>query len=299
MGIYSKFSGLYNIDDTIQTWEERRDGIIRLKEAENVDIDNNFKLQRRSGFVKKLSGNYKSVWSNDSIILAVKDKNLTLVDKSLSSESIIMSNVGDLDMVYVGREDGVVYFTNGSIIGKIESNIASYLSTSSANYKQTMPAGYLIEIFNGRLYVAKIVENKYYIIYSIAYGYEMVDERHDPFNIGDRITMLKAVSDGIWFSTLNYIYFAKGGTPTELSLEPIAPYGCREGAYYSTQNINVAGELYKNAIILNTDKGICVAGDGGIFKNLTESKYIMPPNHRGTGVIKRGNINQFITIVRD
>jgi len=56
-------------------------------------------------------------------------------------------------MIYIGV-NGIVYITNGAIIGYITDGVFNSFLDLQKTYKIKMKSGHLIEYFKGRLYVA-------------------------------------------------------------------------------------------------------------------------------------------------
>mgnify|MGYP001572645216 FL=1 len=210
---YNKFAGLYNKDifpDMRGLAEKIGRGSIYLSEATNIDINDEYKPYRRSCFTLKLSGSFKSVWSNDSIILAVDNGNLVrVIPDTTYTKTVLKVNVGNYSMDYT-EVGSMVYYTNDSIIGYIQNYTSYGLPEPTHTYKRKMPPGHIIDSYRGRLYVA--VDNL--IIYSDPSNYNHYDDRSDKsfYQFSQKLTMMRSVSDGIWVSDGNIIIFLSGNS---------------------------------------------------------------------------------------
>ena len=294
---YTKFLGLYN-KDLFPPLESIRPNGILLSEAKNVDINDAFKPQRRDGFSLKLSGSYRSLWANNSIILAVDSGNLIrIIPGDTYTKQILRANVGDynMDFVEVGYSE-YVYYSNGVVIGYIKNFISNELPVATITYKKVMPPGHLIELFRGRLYV--VVGNL--VIYSDGANYNHYDIREDKsfFQFSDRLTMFRSVLDGIWVSDGRIIMFLDGLSPLKMVRKTVADYGAVEGSAVKISGKTVGGVFYDNAVIFRAirGKGICIGSNSGQFVNLTEDRIITEDAQIGTAIIREGEINQYLSI---
>ena len=111
------FKGLNNTVTPQNTPEEY------LKVALNIDLDKGGNIIKRKGYALVDSGNYTSLWSNDSgtKCYAVKSGNLIKLNKDYSS-SIIVSGV-TTDKLSFEEVDGVVYLSSSTFNGIIEKDI--------------------------------------------------------------------------------------------------------------------------------------------------------------------------------
>lgn len=121
-----KFSGLNNVffpEDTDSKY---------LKEAVNIDIDKEGKIHKRKGYQRKLTGNFHSLWSNETNCYAVKDENLISILPNYSYTTIDTGYSTDR-LSYETTGDNRVYFTSISKTGIIENNIVRPWGISKVN----------------------------------------------------------------------------------------------------------------------------------------------------------------------
>jgi len=292
--VYNNFNGISNIDDSYRIDRGA------LVQAQNVDIDKTGGVHRRKGYTSQLTGNYKSIWANDSIVLAVKNGNLMRIYPGTSyAETTLKIGVGEVDMVYLEVKDRIFY-TNNMVIEYIKDFTAYSLATPTTTFKRAMPPGHLLELYRGVVYLAK--DNL--VMYSDAYAYGsdnavlQYDVRNDPHQFANRITLMKSVADGIYISDGKTTVFMQGPAPQKMTFHKVADYGVVDGTGVAIKDIIIGGEYYKNAVIWRSSRGICVGGNEGYFRNLTELKYSIQDATKGTGFFKRGTINQYISITR-
>lgn len=303
---YLRFAGLYNKDDFPDIKRLRSSlglGAIYFSQADNVNINDAFKPERRDGFDLKDSGSYKSLWANDSIILAVNNGNLVRIipDNSYTifTKQILKNGVGNYEMDYTeAGYSKYIYFTNDAVIGYIENFIAYNLPTPTFTYKRVLPSGHIVEFYRGRIYIA--VDNL--VIYSDGVNFNHYDEREDMsfFKFSNKITMFRSVTDGIWVSDGKTIMFFNGLSPFKMTRQVVAGYGAIEGTAIKVKGKVINNVFYDNAVMFKAKDGhgICVGGNSGQFINLTDDRIITEDADIGTAIIRKGAIDQYIAITR-
>lgn len=91
-----------------------------LRDAVNVDVLDTGIIRRRKGQTKVLSGDIHSAWAHGPYLYAVKDGDLVAIAKDYSLTTI-QASVGNSRMQFV-EVNGEVYYSNGSVSGKIVLN---------------------------------------------------------------------------------------------------------------------------------------------------------------------------------
>jgi hypothetical protein len=218
---YNRFIGVYGVEDA---WEiPKEEGAIALKTATNLDINKRYKLKFRNGRTLKLSGDYKNLWSNNSVWFAVKGNDLYRILPGVTfTESLLTLNVGSTYMSYVGVGD-LVYMTNNSIIQVWDTDEIRSLRSTSRTYKRSMPPGHLLELYKGRMFIAREVSDKHLIIQSEAGNYERYDSRDDKSyaTFTSKVTMMEGVEDGM-FITSDRTYFLEGNSLMDMRMTRVS-----------------------------------------------------------------------------
>lgn len=194
--------------------------------------------------------------------------------------------------IYVTDVDGTVFFSQvdlptGMNVYMVSRPFAVGKKLSS-QLLTNMPAGQLVEYYNGRMYVA--VGNILYYSEPLRYGSQ--DAAHGFVMFPERITLLKAVNDGLYLSS-DGTYFLSG-TPEKdkLSLIPIVPYKAVEGTACNVPNTH-------NVMWL-ADRGIMVGANGGKVKNVTEDRIAMDTATRGCmGIVETNGSRRAVVIMRE
>lgn len=309
--VYNKFLGVYSAGDSFDL--PRGEGAIALVAGTNVDINKYFKIKSRSGRSKKLTGDYKNLWSDNSVIFATKGADLyTLtLDSDLSmSEVLVKQNVG-VEVMNYGSIGGLVYLTNNISMLAYEDGAIRSLRSTDIQFRKTMPSGYLLELYRSRMFIAKTIEtfgddssgvseykrSQEILMQSEAGNYERYDTRDDKSwqSFPSKLTMIKSVGNGLFVSA-DKMYFLDG---THLGaggmrMSKVDDYPAIVGTAKGVRGAMIAGEYYDNAVLWETELGICIGGPGGSFKYLTEGRKAKSTANSGASYIKQGVINQYV-----
>lgn len=168
-------------------------------------------------------------------------------------------------------------------------NLNSPLDTQ---FLDVPPAGHLLTYYRGHIYSA--VGNL--LLHSEAFGYELFDWRkYLPFD--SRIRLLAPVEDGFYLATETSTLYLAGSTPDDIRVIKKADYGAIEGTLaYAPGNL-VQGVTDPAPVALWTaPTGICRGLNGGVFTNLTESRYSFNARDSGAAVF-RDSTSQYLSIV--
>lgn len=288
---FQNFKGINNVADANNLTVEE------LSEAENVDIDNEGKAVRRTGYTRKYapSGKTHSLWSNNRICLFIEGTDLMRLHADYSTE-IIRSNVGNQPMSFVDINENV-YYSNATVNGYIDSTgTDNQYTTPTDNYKEATKVGQHIEYFNGRLFIAKNET----IWYTDAYNYGVIDMRTNAMKMKDEVTMMKAVDDGMYVSigdinNRSSVIFLSGNTPSDMASREVAEYGAIEGTGVKTKSAYIGNGANGKQVLWTSRKGICLGENGGKFTNLTATRYEVTQNRYGAGQFKITNgVPQYI-----
>lgn len=265
--------------------------------AANVDITRNDSLVTRPGYAKKVSGDIHSMYPTPFGIICVKNESLTYVYPEQNySEVVLYPSVGSEPWVYETIGDRI-YASNTVSIGYIEGANWHNLPEVTQTYKAQLVGGHILAYYKGRLYVAR---NRFVFISDPA-AYHMIDIRDDSsfFQRSSRITMLIGVTNGIWMSDEKNIYFLKGDSPGSFEMIKKAEYPAIEGTASRMPFIMLQQRFpYYDPVLFTTSQGICMGTEDGFLLNFTDHSFSMPSATKGSSIVKRGNINQYISIIK-
>jgi hypothetical protein len=289
--IFDNFKGINNVADATNL------DVQELTEAPNIDIDNEGRARRRNGHTRKYnpSGKTHSMWSNDRICLFVEGTDLKRLYADYST-TVIRSNISNLPMEFVDVNENV-YYSNASVNGWVDTfGSDNRYDTPTVNYKAKPQPAQHIEYYNGRIYHAKDET----IWFTDPYNYGVIDMRMNAIKMKDEVTMMKAVDDGIYVSIgdindRSSIIFLSGSTPDEFVSKEVANYGAIEGTAVKPKSAFVGDGASGKTVLWTSRKGICLGGNGGVFKNLTATRYEVPANRYGAGMFRiKDGLPQYI-----
>ena len=267
-----------------------------LSECRDADIDDEFMIHRRGGFRAPIfpGGGIHSLWSNGDICLFVQGADLKRLNPDYTAATIF-SGAGSARMVCVAVA-GTVYLTNGTLIGFMRDGAFNLFPDPQQTYKSAMVAGHLIECFNGRLYVTRDNE----IWFSDPMAYMRTDKRRNFKQLASRITLLSAVEDGIYVSDLEGTYFMGGGGPREAILIDKADYPAIPHTAHKIDADRIGGLGFSGPAVLWASRmGICIGGNQGQFKNITEEHFRIQgkPFSAGSIIRKEDGIYQLVCTI--
>lgn len=284
---FEKFSGINNLDDSLALTPDA------LTQAENVYIDKLGKIKTRDGFTLLSAGDRHSLWSNGTICLFVQGAELKRLHDDFTTTTTIRTGLTPgAAMSYVDI-NGVVYYSNRNQIGFIESFVDNAFVTPTKRYMISPEPGQLLEYYNGRLLIAR--DNV--LSWTNVGKFDEVDERWNFLQMTSDISMIKAVSDGMYISDMARTWFLKGSDVEDFVLQPIATYPAVKG----TPIIIEAGQqgiegLFGNVAMWSSIKGVCIGGSGGQFINKTIKRYNMHEAKEGASLVRTINgSTQFIS----
>jgi hypothetical protein len=194
--------------------------------------------------------------------------------------------------IYVTATNGEVPFR----IAAVENGTKTLFYTGTAagasgssplltQFMEPPPAGQLLTYYHGRIYIA--AGNVLWYT-ERDYAVELCSLRRAFIPFPSRVTLLGAVQNGLWVSTLTETGFILGDpTSAEARWVSKAKYGAIEGTGVEVHGPDIGtGELAGHAWMWTTPSGICCGGPDGFFKNLTDGRVVFPAAVAGVGAIK-------------
>lgn len=285
------FLGIDNTSDLASVSLPRKAGIYFYK-IDNVDIDDNGKPHRRDGFGDAVynGSSIRSLWANDKICLFADGTHL----KTLNSYNIatnLIDGINATDTFCYVEHGSLVYFSSSSIIGYINADLGiSYPFPDPAQtFKVKMVGGQILEFYNSRLYAA----NGCNLFFSDATVPTRMDNRKNAIAFPSRITMMKAVNDGIYISDSKGIYFEAGRDVSEFVERKVADVPAIEGM---SVTVGVKGKTIKKAVYWMTEKGIYAGYDEGVVMAQQKGLFSVSGLVSGTAIIRDGTYRQLLMV---
>ncbi len=292
---FKKFKGICNTNDSARIDPDYQ------AVAENVDIDDEYMLHRRDGYGDiVVTGSAHSLWADDRVCLFVHNGSLKRLMPDLGNVSLLTVDQS-LYMEYVrATVNDYVYFTNNSIVGFYTNGVVYPMPDPDQTHKTRMIGGHLIEYYNGRLYSA--FDDK--IFYSDATYLNQMDKRFSFMPMPGRITLLKAVYDGLYVGAGNNVWYLGGLGGEE---PPVFNYiKVSDNPVLPNSGVKIEGEdigkgLLGTSVMWASEEGIWIGLPQGQTKNVTKGHYAFPKPAEiatGTGFYREYPISQYVYIWR-
>jgi hypothetical protein len=276
--------GLNNKIDPARILFDPEKGLSELAVAYNIDIDSSNRINRKKGYTKVLDGKSHSLFPFGNVCFAVVDNYLSILYPNFSYKTLI--EVGDERINYVEMGNRV-YFVNGSIKGYIKDEVVhpwefiDYSGPSTTKVFEGPPLGHLLELYNGFMFIAQ--DNILWYSRPFKYHAFYLHGDHVPFN--SRITMVRAVKDGLYVSTECDTYYLNGYDPKEFFQTKVVDYPVILGTDALIDGRKIGnGEIKDRVVIWTSTEGICIGGPEGLFENFTERKLVYPSTNSGAGI---------------
>jgi hypothetical protein len=168
--------------------------------------------------------------------------------------------------IYVTDLDGTEFFQQVDV----PAGVTSYLIRGPLCVGQQLttqfmlppPPGQLIDYDNGRMLIAC----DRFVIHTKGLRYSLYDPTVDYVQYPERVTLLKAVEDGIYISAVDTRFVTDLGTETPGN-RPVFPYRAIEGSAIDLPN--------SKDVMWLSERGVIRAGASGQARNLTEGQIAM------------------------
>lgn len=308
--IYNQFAGLRN------TVTAERLASSELEKAVNIDLDDVGQAHRRRGRAKVADGAFHSIWKTATYTLGVRDGMLGIINPNYSFIELTSVGLDHIAYVQVGDD---VYFSSRSTSGVVRSNWQvdpwgtntpenTWLSPV-VNPTPTLgeiggkllgppPLATALEYLNGRIYLASERD----LWATELYLYNYVDKTRTFIRFEDDITVVGAVTDGLYVGTKSAVWFLSGPFG-QMQRIPVIGYGALPGSV-----VKVPAELVhpqgiqqdvpsKNAVLFLTQSGLVAGFDNGTCYNLTQDKVLFPDAGNAAALFRRQDgVNSYVAV---
>ena len=285
------FPGIDNTSDLASVSRPRKAGVY-FYEIDNIDIDDNGKPHRRKGFDTPIftGTNVRSIWANDNVCLFAEDQYFCKLNDD-NSVTILIYNVDETDpFCYVANGD-TVYFSNNSIVGYVNRDGNSYpFPDPNQTYKVRMVGGHILEWYNSRLYAG----NDANLFYSDAAIPTRMDTRKNAIAFHSRLTMVKAVDNGIYVSDSDNVYYEGGMDATAFVETKVLNFPAIEGMSVAT--VLKKGKAVRRVVYWMTKYGPYAGYNDGTVVPMQGGLFHLDGLESGTAVIKDGAYQQLTMV---
>lgn len=158
-------------------------------------------------------------------------------------------------------------------------------------FKAPPPKGGPIVHYKGRIYVV----SGQHILISDPMSYELFGESF--ISMETTISMLRPVNDGIFVGDERGVHFMGGSGPEDFKLTNVLNY---RAVPFSDVNIEESSEAVSARFMFCTERGVCVAGDGGSVKNVTYKTYHFPSSQWSAAMLRLDeNVHQYVIVLHE
>jgi len=280
------FLGIDNTSDPVQL-QLQKNGIY-LRELLNIDIDDEGMIHRKKGYGESpvVAGSaIHSFWSDGKTALFVDGTTFKRLNKDLTATTLI-SGVNPNDRMSYVSVNGTVYFGNNSIVGFVFEGLSYPFPEPRQTYKTRMVGGQILEYYNGRLYAA----NGANLFYSDATLLGQMDRRKNAKALPGRITMVRAVADGMYVSADDKTYFIGGDDPSQFKLVKVLDLGAIEGSAVTVDGDDIGRGASGKAVYWMTSCGPYKGFPGGVAIERQEGRFKIDDSiDAGVAVLKTEN----------
>lgn len=200
--------------------------------------------------------------------------------------------------VYVTRRDSETFY-RAYILNNAANQVCDHTTEDSlsgtplrSQFLSPPPAGQILEYYNGRIFIGSFDA----VWYTEPFKYELCDLSNNFIQFESDVTLIGAVSDGVYFGTDNEISFVRGDQPKSFKWDQKADYGAIFGTPQKIIRPDVGqNEATQTLIIFASAKGICIGGKSGEMINKSRETFIYEPAYSGVGFVRKvRGIDQYL-----
>lgn len=297
--VLGNFSGVKN---TVSA-ERLQQG--ELETAINVDLDDVGQARRRRGYLRKQTGNFHSLREIAGLHLVVKNGMLGTIDFAYNFTPLLQVGPETVRYVAVGE---TVYFASDVVNGKIMGgNVLPWgsqngsgqwvspvmrptdtLGLISGRMLHAPPMATALEVYKGRIYLAA----GRVLWATELYLYDLVDKTKNFLTFEDDLTMIAAVTDGIYVGTRSQLMFLQGTFTKGMQMSVIMESGVIADSLVTVPYSKAVPQARSGPVpegygpMFMTNAGVCVALDGGTVYNLTQDHVVFPDAVRAAALYR-------------
>ena len=295
--IFKGTTGINTKLDPVRIRFNPETGISDLAACVNCTTDDTGRLFRRDGYTATARTEaWKNLFGCNSFALGTKGNALCVIEADMSYTAI-RNVTQDARMSFVRSADGaqeVIYYCNGYEKGRVVAGVSytwpvsTYVGAETRKKFYEAPIGHLLEIRNLRMFIA---EDKT-LWYSEPSSYSSYRLASNYFGFSSRLRMVQAVSEGLWVSDSEGIYFLKGEiVPSRLEMPEqvkMSDYPTIEGSAVKVRGSRIGGGMPGIVTVFASEAGICIGTGDGQLVNVTEKKIVIPSGLTGSAVYRDG-----------
>ena len=290
VNLLTRSSGLNVVVDPVRLQYDPQAGQQELAAAFNVDIDQTGRVSRRKGYELLNPTPCHSVWHGAGRTLCVAAGSICVVNEDWTFSTLTAVSHPDERVSFLDV-NGDVFWGNGFETGILRGGTSAApwsllypLQDNDARDFQAMPVGKHLELYRGRIYVAK--DNV--LFFSEPLAYQAYDPARNWIPFDASIRMVQAVHDGLYIGTSKGVFFLQGETVQNMTFKNVSISAPIEGTDLKIDGRNIlAGEIPVQGVMWTAEDGIYVGYPEGQAMNLTKDKLRYPSGNSGSAVVYR------------
>lgn len=219
-------------------------------------------------------------------VLCSDTPNIVVTGIPQSSDSRVVAT-----RLYVTNVDGGVFYAVKDVPAGVTAwTITGFFAagaTLKTQFMEPPPPGQLLDYYNGSIYVAS--GSTVWRTQPLRYGLCRPDE--DFFIYPQRVTLLKAVEDGLYAAAGKTWFVTPAADAGQTAQREVLPYGAIEGASCAVPN--------STDVLWMSERGLVRGANGGQATNVTEAQIALGSYTRGClGVNERGGHKAAIAVMQ-
>lgn len=298
---YGRCLGIWNrVEPDMIKHPNPEDDSYALYTGLNIDIDNIGDVSRSSGYsLPVFAGKCHSMWSDKAELRGFFVRNGSLFTFGpTEGEVLLATGLGDGQMSFAEVDENV-YFSNGSVIGYIDSdNNVHPIETPEEALKSPIPPAHYLEVYKGSLY--GLIDD--ILWYTDAGKYRQFDPERNIRRVDGTGTMLKATADGLFVGTDKEAIFLQGDDPRSFALSQVSKFGVLPGTVDTVEGtlVTTDGLGTGRFVIWTGVESVCVGGPGGRVVKLSNAHFKLPEGKTQGAAIVRiiDGFCQYITTLK-
>jgi len=279
-------------------FEDARNPVVTtLVTAQNVDIDDNSLVTRRSGRTRVYTGTPHSFWvypQDKGVAYFVEGSQLKRLNANYSTTTVATLR-SNRPLCYTEINNEIVA-SNGTDLGWLSGlAFTSFVGGGGDTFSTAMPAGQYIAFDYGD---GAFLSARESVIYrSKPYNAETRDIRYSEFPMDGYIRMLACVEDGWWVATDKHVSFVQrdggdGFTFVHIS-DNVPPDGAFEAGWEDGE------DTQRRYVTWVSADGFCVGHAGGKYENISPDT-ALPTGSSGKLISRTHNgISQYIAVIHN
>lgn len=267
-----------------------------LEHARNIDIDDAGQVRRRRGYALKDAANYHSLQTIGGRALVVRNNILGVLNPDYTFVSLGVT-AGSARVSYT-QVDQTTFFSSTAASGKLLGTAVSPWGVSADGGRWVSPVltptATLGEVFGQRVTAPPYAEHVVsysgriylaagkYLWATELYMYDYIDPTKNFLQFEDDITVLAAVSDGLYVGTERGLYFLRGSLSQGFRQDRVVDVPVIRGSDVMVPSTNVHPSAQQGAMpegmamVCMTAKGVFACFAGGQAFDITRGRVVFP-----------------------